>query len=189
MMTGIGREMIRHCGRPGALWGMILLAGVLLWGGSPSSLRAAGVDEQARAPLCLDPAQSHGWRVRVLQTQLMVAALSCRGRRADGHVALYNEIVRTRRAELRQAAEHFRRAAARMGGAGAVDRLVTEIANRVTRQALEEPDFCARSAALARAIRAVPDAPLDLFTDMMPVRLQPPLATCPGSAGPLVADE
>ncbi len=126
----------------------------------------------------------------MLQTQLMVAALSCRGRRADGHVALYNDIVRTRRQELKQAADHFRRAATRMGGAGAVDRLVTAIANRVTSRALEEPDFCARAAALARAIRAVPDTPLETFAALMPIRLPlPPPASCPATDGRLVADE
>ncbi len=160
-----------------------------MWVVSLAPVVAADGEKAADAGLCFDSAQSRGWHVRVLQTQLMVAALSCRGRRADGHVALYNDIIRTRRQELKRAADHFRRAAARMGGAGAVDRLVTAIANRVTRRALEEPEFCARAAALARAIQAVPDTPLVQFTSLMPIRLPLPSASCPAAPGRLVADE
>ncbi len=188
-MTGTGRRT--HCrGGASLLAALLLAAGMLLGGNAPSSLRAADGNEAMRGAPCLDPAQSRGWRIRVLQTQLMVAALSCRGRRADGHVVLYNEIVRARRTELKRAADQFRRAAIRVGGEGAVDRLVTEIANRVTQRSLDEADFCARSAALARAIRAVPDTPLEAFTTVMPIRLQPPLAACPSATGGrLVADE
>ena len=187
-MTGMACSIDRRA-RWRALRWALAATGLLWWSALPAAHAADGGQATTGARLCLDSAQSQGWRVRVLQTQLMVAALSCRGRRADGHVALYNEIVRTRRQELKEAATHFRRAAIRMGGEAAVDRLVTAIANRVTRQALDAPDFCARTAALARAIRAVPDTPLDLFTGVMPIRLPPPLASCPGEAGRLVADE
>ena len=182
----------RGIGRRG---GFAFAAGALcaLLAGVHPAAAADGADGPAAgaaaAPPCLTGAERDGWQVRVLQTQLMVAALSCRGSREAGHVSLYNALVKARRAELRAAADGFRRAVARTAGPRALDREVTAIANGVTRAALERPDFCERAAALARAIAQAPEAPLVTFVRLMPVRIPLPAASCAGGDGLVAAND
>ncbi len=140
---------------------------------------------------CMTAVERTAWRTRVLQTQMMIGALQCRGRRAAGQREGYNRFVLRYRPVLKTQAAVFvafvrRRAAA---GAHAVDREVTRIANELSLAAQADPDFCARIAAFGAAITAEDPPGLGALFALMPLALEPPLPLCGAGAAGRVADE
>jgi len=114
---------------------------------------AAGPGYQARSPtiappanlasICFDDASLSAWRVRMVQQELSVGVLSCKG--ADGNRRLdpqYRAFVAKFDSELRSNAEALQ--AVVKGKGRNFDGVITEIANRTAQQPTGDPAFCSR---------------------------------------------
>jgi hypothetical protein len=105
-------------------------------------------DAQAR---CLNARERNAVNVRIMQTELMVAALSCRGVPGRDFTNQYNVFVRKHgnglvgNARILQA--YFK---ARYGAEGQrqLDAFITELANETSRRSMNSPTFCDESVAL-----------------------------------------
>lgn len=98
----------------------------------------------ARASVCAMPRERSALEARVLQTQLMVAALACNQRRR------YNAFVERFRADLVVNGKAVRAYFQRAYGAAAepeVNRFMTRIANQASARSLVD-GFCAEAATL-----------------------------------------
>jgi hypothetical protein len=104
-----------------------------------------GAQSEAQAA-CASAAEVSGLQARVLQTELMVAALSC------GEAARYNAFVNRFRSELVVESKHMQRYFSRVHGGRAgkeLNAFVTELANNSSQRSLTEAaSFCPRAAAL-----------------------------------------
>ena len=136
-------------GRYGRRWAVGL--GLML---ASTSLAAAG-------ELCLNASEATAERVRLVQTELMVAALKCRADRSLAIDEKYNRFIAAYTPELiAQAAvlkDRFRR---RFGAAYQVhlDRYITGLANLVSLRSLDRPGFCQAAAAAADRLLDAGDA-------------------------------
>jgi len=129
---------------------------------SPSRSFAAGLSALlllpsiASAAVCVQPAEKVGFDIRALQSQLMVAALSC-GQQDD-----YNAFVRKFQTEVagafRNVAAHFRRTA----GAGhqrELDQFITQLANGQSQMSIARGSFfCSEQAPLFAAAMTATNA-------------------------------
>lgn len=113
---------------------------------------------------CLTPAEKTAFEMRVLQTELMVATLTCRGVGNRDFSAQYNSFVESHRDALKSHAtvfrEHFKRS---FGGKGEaqLDRYVTSLANDLSRASMMGTGtFCPQQDMLFE--RAAQVAPKDL---------------------------
>ncbi|MGH6954846.1 MAG: hypothetical protein ACREGL_11720, partial [Alphaproteobacteria bacterium] len=87
-----------------------------------------------------------------LQTELMVAALSCG---LPEYVGLYNVFVEKSRPELAQHARVLKSYFARQHGADKLMRLdafVTDIANEASHRSMASPEFCASAGPLLASV-------------------------------------
>lgn len=79
-------------------------------------------------------------RIRALQTELMVAGLSCNGKKH------YNHFVRDHRSELKEYAEALRGYFRRVYGSGGemeLNKFVTRLANEMSTRSMQSArDFC-----------------------------------------------
>ena len=93
--------------------------------------------------ICFDDAQLAAYRVRMVQQELAVATLSCKGtdgsRRFD---AKYGQFLDKFKGELQANAGELQDAVTRKGRN--LDVVVTEIANRTAQQPNNDPAFCSR---------------------------------------------
>ncbi|HEX6980942.1 MAG TPA: hypothetical protein VF342_16750 [Alphaproteobacteria bacterium] len=118
----------------------MMVAGALVAG--PSS------DAVAR---CLTDREQTAFRVRMLQTELMVAALSCRGVPGRDFTGQYNVFVKKHEDQL---ISHGRVLQSYFGaryGADArrqLDAYITSLANEVSRRSMLSPTFCDESVSL-----------------------------------------
>ncbi|GAK34239.1 hypothetical protein JCM17846_27140 [Iodidimonas nitroreducens] len=105
---------------------------------------------------CLSADDRVAHQVRILQTQMMVGALQCRGRKDLGQRQLYNQFVESHQSAL---AEHgaalisyFKR---EYGTAHKthLDKHITRLANQISAAVRTQPDFCQRIAALGKIVR------------------------------------
>jgi len=99
----------------------------------PANLKAA----------CFDDAQLAAWRARMVQQELAVGTLTCKG--ADGgrrFDAQYRQFLDKYRGELQANAEELQAVVSRKGRN--LDVVVTEIANRTAQQPNTDPAFCSR---------------------------------------------
>jgi hypothetical protein len=127
-------------------------------GGAMSAVVATGA---MAAPACIRPDERVALEVRAVQTNLMVAALSCNFQPA------YNDFVRRFRPALDRHNDlvhrFFDRSYGR-GGANAATRYFTRFANRSALASVANLDkFCDASAAALRASRTVMPERLDEF--------------------------
>ena len=102
--------------------------------------------------LCPSVRERAAFHVRLLQTELMVAALSC-GR--PEYVGLYNAFVERSRPELVGHARVLKSYFARQYGAGRLTRLdafVTDIANQASHRSMASPEFCASAGPLLASV-------------------------------------
>lgn len=116
-------------------------------------LAVAVCSPAARAQSCLAAADRQAFDVRALQSQLMVAAITC------GMEQPYNQFVRRHQGELRRAWStiqgHFRR---RGEGQGGTDRYITGLANTHSQDSLRYGDaFCRSVGGLFDAALAAPN--------------------------------
>jgi hypothetical protein len=113
------------------------------------------------SPRCLTPPERTAFEVRVLQTEMMVAALTCRGVGGHDFSAHYAQFVENNREALKVHAgvlrSHFRRS---FGAAAEthLDRYVTSLANDLSRASMSgSGTFCPQQGALfERAARTGP---------------------------------
>ena len=117
----------------------------------------------AAAPRCLTPPERTAFEVRLLQTEMMVAALTCRGVGGRDFSAQYERFVETNREGLRAQATifrgHFRRSFPAAAAETQLDRYVTSLANDLSRASMAGTGvFCPQQDELfARAARTRPD--------------------------------
>lgn len=118
------------------------------------SLAIVGADTSSAmaASRCLTQQEKTAFQVRMLQTELMVATLTCRGMSKHDFSKEYGAFVETHRSGLRSHSEvfqsHFKRA---YGGSGQtqLDRYVTSLANDYSRASMTgQGAFCDQQGAL-----------------------------------------
>jgi len=126
--------------------GMLKLGGVMA--------TAAVLGTSAQAMECAGPKDRDGFAVRELQTQLMVAALTCDAR-AD-----YNDFVTRFRPELAEHGTRLRRYFRHAYGKRhkqALNSYVTELANRASNRSIaDRAGFCASSRTAFRRLLNAP---------------------------------
>lgn len=109
-----------------------------------------GVPQGAAALTCAEPREQSALQMRVLQTEFMIAALSCPIR------SEYNEFVEKFRGELRVQGKALRGFFTRMHGGASerrLNRFVTRMANEAShRGATYGATFCADAAARFNAV-------------------------------------
>ena len=155
------------------LAGLVLLLSI----GSSGTLKAAN--------LCLNGPEARAERIRIVQTELMVAALKCRSRPELRLNETYDRFVRDFTPELienaRILSNYFRR------GHGAeyekqLDGFITGLANRISLISTRYPGFCDDAAGFGESLlaperRAFHEVRLD-----DPQFIDPALPSCPAAA-------
>jgi len=116
---------------------------------------------------CLTPPEKSAFEFRMLMTELMVAALTCRGVGGQDFSAPYAAFVERHRAATQSHAtvfkEHFRRV---HGGAATtqMDRYVTSLANEYSRASMSGTGtFCTQQGPLFERASTVSSADVDRF--------------------------
>ncbi|MBM3526016.1 MAG: hypothetical protein FJX57_23960 [Alphaproteobacteria bacterium] len=140
------------------------------------------------ASRCLTPQEKTAFQVRMLQTELMVATLTCRGMSKHDFSKQYGSFVETHRAGLRSHSEvfqgHFKRS---YGGGGAtqMDRYVTSLANDYSRSSMMgQGAFCDQQGPLFEKAAAVQPKDLAGFANERAAGRSIGVAACgEGSAG------
>lgn len=103
------------------------------------TLSVSDVGAAIAASRCLTPPEKTAFHVRMLQTELMVATLTCRGMSKHDFSRQYGSFVETHRAGLKSNSDvfqsHFKRS---FGGGGQtqMDRYVTGLANDYSRSSM-----------------------------------------------------
>jgi response regulator RpfG family c-di-GMP phosphodiesterase len=136
-----------------------------------AAARAETPIQQAMTPICPTNKEMQANHVRVLQTELMVAALQCRSHEQLQLDAKYNRFVHQFKGALSQHSsalkEHFRRA---YGGEHQrrLDTYVTQLANQLSRRGVNDAEFCAKAAPLFDQVLSVKPSELGTFSDTLP---------------------
>lgn len=114
----------------------------LLAGTALAALFGAGVAFAQQGANCLTAEEAMAIKARMLQTELMVATLSCR--RAISHEADYNAFMDRHSAELRRHNSVIQQHFGRMGGnpQRRYDSFTTALANDASNRSLASPNFC-----------------------------------------------
>lgn len=153
---------------------------------TPSRCLAAGVAALLLAPTiasaaCVQPAEKTGFDIRALQSQLMVAALSC-GQQDD-----YNTFVRKFQSDLgvafRSVAGHFRRTAGAQHQRQ-LDSYITNLANGQSQLSIARGSFFCREQAplFQQAIAASTPAELAQISVTREVHQALTTPMCPAAA-------
>ncbi len=126
----------------------------ILAGTALATLLSAGVAIAQNAN-CLTNDEAVAIKARMLQTELMVATLSCR--RAISHEAAYNSFIDRHSAELQRHNRIIQQHFGRTGGNAQrrYDTFTTALANDASNRSLGAADFCETSYKLFDAIAAV----------------------------------
>jgi hypothetical protein len=109
------------------------------------------------APQCPSLAEANAERVRILQTELMVAALKCRARTDLGLFEKYNTFVRTFTPELVEHGKALTSYFQRSYGSiyrQKMDTFITSLANTVSIASDKDPQFCDITSQRADAVLA-----------------------------------
>lgn len=112
---------------------------------------------------CLEAAEAEAARLRVVQTELMIAALRCHGRGKFDSRAIYDRFVHDYAPFLTKNARILTVFFERQYGASfehRQDRFITDVANRVSAASNLDPDFCDTAAALGKSLLASTDGAL-----------------------------
>lgn len=119
--------------------------------------------EAALAERCAKPHEQTALSARALQTELMVAALSCRNQ------ALYNAFIRKFRGELAEQGRSLQSFFQRQHGAQGrknLNAFITQLANGASRRSYNERvAFCVRAAALFDQLLNAEPATLDALLE------------------------
>ncbi len=111
------------------------------------------ITHSAFAYPCAQPKEMEAIRIRALQTELMMAGLSCNGQRH------YNRFVKNYRSELKQYARALRSYFVRGYGDDAeneMNQFVTQLANQSSRRSLQNgaKSFCSDASGLFQTVSA-----------------------------------
>ena len=105
---------------------------------------------------CLSAKDHMAHQVRILQTQMMVGALQCRGRKDLGQRQLYNQFVQSHQSALSAHGavliSYFKREYGATHKAH-LDKHITSLANQISAAVRVQPDFCQRIAGLGEIVR------------------------------------
>lgn len=142
---------------------------------------AANLSSGAAAADCLSRAELDAHKIRHLQTQLMVGALRCRGANDLGQRDNYNRFINRHHFDLEagrdRLTDYFKRT---HGGAyqAAMDRHVTALANRISRQSQNMVGYCEQIAALGDVLTASRAADLVEAIEIAPIQPDVPAGAC-----------
>ena len=137
---------------------------------------------QARAADCYTPAETAAVHVRMLQSELMVAALACRDSNPElGMIAGYNDFVHrlspslVRNSKLLQS--HFRKT---YGAAGEhrFEAFETALANAASKQSMASSTYCENAATLFQQVSVLQARDLEQFSSTRAVNLGMALEAC-----------
>jgi hypothetical protein len=115
----------------------------LLVGTALVAVLGAGMALAQQGPNCLTAEEATAIKARMLQTELMVATLSCR--RAQSHEAEYNAFMDRHSAELRRYNQVIQQHFGRVGGGNPqrrYDSFTTALANDASNRSLAAANFC-----------------------------------------------
>jgi hypothetical protein len=114
----------------------------LLAGTALAALFGAGVAFAQQGANCLTADEATAIKARMLQTELMIATLSCR--RAVDHQSDYNAFVDRHSVELRRFNQVIQQHFGRTGGnpQRRYDTFTTALANDASNRSLASPNFC-----------------------------------------------
>lgn len=132
-----------------------------------AALFGAGVAFAQQAANCLTAEEATAIKARMLQTELMVATLSCR--RAQSHEADYNAFMDRHSVELRRYNQVIQQHFGRMGGnpQRRYDSFTTALANDASNRSLASADFCDHTHKLFATVAAIQRGRLgDHMTEM-----------------------
>ncbi|MBL8702562.1 MAG: hypothetical protein JNK67_29540 [Alphaproteobacteria bacterium] len=131
------------------------------------ALTGGDVGAAYAASRCLTPSEKTAFHVRMLQTELMVATLTCRGMSKHDFSRQYGSFVETHRSGLKTYSEvfqsHFKRS---YGGGGQtqMDRYVTSLANDYSRASMVgQGAFCDQQGPLFEKAASVTPKDLPSF--------------------------
>ena len=119
-----------------------------------ASLAMAG---QAHATACLNTQEVAAEQVRLLQTQMMVGALQCRGQSDRGQRVIYNRFIKAYGPELIASNDTLIAYFQRAYGAGyqrQMDSHITAMANRISLESQKIGNFCGKIANLGEQVLA-----------------------------------
>ena len=135
----------------------------------------------AGAVSCYTPTEATAVQVRMLQSELMVAALACRDSNPEyGMVAQYNEFVHRlgdrliRHSKVLQA--HFRKLYG-VQSTHHLDEFITEIANDASKRSMTS-GYCDSAAGMFRQASSLPQSDLERFAAARAADAGMPVKTC-----------
>lgn len=141
---------------------------------------------EARAATCYTPAETSAVEVRMLQSELMVAALACRDSNPElGMVGEYNEFIHrlspqlVRHSKVLQA--HFRRA---YGAASKthLEAFETALANDASKRSMTSAGYCHSAAVLFHEVSALKRTDLERFSATHAKEVGLPVRACTATA-------
>jgi hypothetical protein len=152
---------------------------VLRGSGLGLALAALLAPASVAAMECATAADEAALRARVLQTELMVAALSCERRES------YNDFVVRYRPALVREGETFKRYFRRVHGSGAeteINSFVTRLANLASQRSIDDrPAFCSDAITAFEQLAALGPDDFATFLEHRPQADLPGIALCAAS--------
>ncbi|GER08244.1 hypothetical protein GCM10007972_17660 [Iodidimonas muriae] len=146
---------------------------------SLAAIMISGLCSQTAYAQCMDAKERAAHDMRLLQTQLMVGALQCRGRKDLGQRAYYNEFIRSHRDDLARHGNALVGYFERSYGQNykvMLDKHVTSLANAVSSAVRTTPDFCTKIAQIGARISQTPN---DTHIRVgLPMKIDNTLGTC-----------
>jgi hypothetical protein len=146
-----------------------------------SAFALLAATDATSAPRCLQSDERLSLEVRALQTEMMVAALSCHAQQE------YNAFVIRHRQELARHGHKLKSFFSRVYGSNGereTTRFVTGLANKSALAGVSDMDkFCTESLTTLRAVHEVPSHQLDDFARARKPALGTEFAVCTASAG------
>ena len=138
----------------------------------------------AFAATCYTPAETTAVQVRMLQSELMVAALACRDSNPElGMVAQYNDFVRRLSDRLISHSKvlqaHFQKNFGTDGHRN-LEAFVTALANDASKRSMTS-GYCQSAAALFRDVSALERREFEHFSATRAAAVGMPIATCAAS--------
>lgn len=131
---------------------------------------------------CYTPAETSAVEVRMLQSELMVAALACRDSNPElGMIAGYNEFVHRLSGRLVQNSKllqaHFKKAYG-SSGERRFEAFETELANAASKRSMASSSYCENSAVLFQAVAQVQTRDIERFSAEHASDLGLPVESC-----------
>ncbi len=110
---------------------------------------------EAHAAACLSAQEAAAEQIRLLQTQMMVGALQCRGQSDRGQRVIYNQFIKQFGPELIASNDTLIAYFQRVYGVGfrrQMDSHVTAMANRISSESYKIRDYCGQIATLGQTV-------------------------------------